>query len=252
MSEGGDFHLAKAPIIEAVLDIDCDLPVGTDLVAMEQGIRERFAGEYPKFQRQMVQQHQFKASTEPPAELSVAASVQSLQFLKEDGRQLVQVRRDGFSFNRLAPYSSLDDYLPEIERMWLKFVDAMSPVQIRSIGLRFINRLFLPTSDGFVNLGEYLFLDIQRVAETGLELSGFFNQYSATEVETGHQVNRTLVAQLPDSQRLPVIFDIEAMDLTPLEPKAWDDILGTIVSLRRLKNKVFRGTLTEQCLNLFR
>jgi uncharacterized protein (TIGR04255 family) len=252
MSEDGDLHLAKAPIIEAVLDIDCDLPVGSDLAAMEESIRRRFTSDYPKFRRQVVQQHQVKASIESPAEFTVQTTIQAFQFLKQDERQLVQVRSEGFSFNRLDPYSSFDEYFPEIERSWRQFVEIMSPVQIRRISLRYINRILLPTSDGLVQLGEYLRLNFSLVAETGLELSGFFNRYSASEVETGHRVNITVVAQPLEGERLPVIFDIEAMDLAPWEPKSWENIRGTILSLRRLKNNVFRRALTEKCLNLFR
>jgi hypothetical protein len=107
------------------------------------------------------------------------------------------VRAEGFSFNRLEPYSSFDEYLPEIERTWKRFVDVMSPIQIRRIVLRYINRIFLATADDFVDIGKYLRLNFALPAETGLELNGFFDQYSATEVETGHEVNVSVVAQPP-------------------------------------------------------
>ena len=68
----------------------------------------------------------------------------------------MQVRAQGFSFNRLAPYSGLDDYLPEIERTWSLYVDLASPVQIRAIRLRYINRILLPLAANTVDLDEYL------------------------------------------------------------------------------------------------
>ena len=73
--------------------------------------------------------------------MSVRRGIQALQFLHADEKQLVQVRAQGFSFNRLAPYTSLDDYLPEIERTWHLFVGLASPVQIRVVQLRYINRI---------------------------------------------------------------------------------------------------------------
>jgi uncharacterized protein (TIGR04255 family) len=246
------FHLPHAPIIEAVVDIDCDLPVGIDLPAMEGRIRQHFSNEYPRFRRQMIQQHAMKASLDAPPEFSVQSSLRAFQFLKEDERQLVQVRTEGFSFNRLEPYSSFDEYLPEIERAWKRFAEVMAPVQIRRIVLRYINRIFLPTSDGLVDIGNYLRLNFKLPDETGLELSGFFNQYSATEAETGHQVNVSMVAQPVEGDRLPVVFDIEAIHPAPADPESWENIRATILLLRRLKNRIFARTLTEQCLNLFR
>lgn len=252
MSADDTLQLANAPIIEAVLDIDCDLPIGIDLGAMEAHVREAFTDEYPKFRRQMVQKQQFEASPESAPEFSVQTTIQAFQFLKDDERQLVQVRSDGFSFNRLAPYASLDDYLPEIEWTWQRFRELMSPVLIRRIALRFINRLMLPTVDGLVDLSEYFCVGPQLADQESLQLLGFFDQHSAREVGTGHLVNTTMVMLPFESDRFPVIFDIEAMHLAPVEPEAWENIRGTILSLRRLKNNVFRRTLTEQCLNLFR
>ena len=44
----------------------------------------------------------------------------------------------------------LDEYLPEIERTWRFFVELASPVQVRRIRLRYINRILLPLASGGV------------------------------------------------------------------------------------------------------
>ncbi len=41
--------LKNAPIVEAVVDIDCDMPPGFDLVAQEMAARDAYNTEYPKF-----------------------------------------------------------------------------------------------------------------------------------------------------------------------------------------------------------
>ena len=129
-------QLLKAPIIEAVLDIDCDLPPAFDLAALETSSRERFRDQYPKLRKLFMQEHTIQAKPDALPTMSVRHATQSLQFLHEDERQLVQVRAQGFSFNRLAPYTSLDSYLPEIERTWRLFVSIAAPVQIRTVRLR--------------------------------------------------------------------------------------------------------------------
>jgi uncharacterized protein (TIGR04255 family) len=82
------FHLPRAPIVEAVVDIDCELPVGMDLAAMEDRICQHFSSDYPRFRRQMVGHHEVKASVEAPPEFSVQSTLRAYQFLKEDERQL--------------------------------------------------------------------------------------------------------------------------------------------------------------------
>ena len=132
MSNTTALQLRNAPIVEAVFDADCDLPPGFDLASLEERSRRQFEAAYPKFQTQFL--HMIEAQA---AAMSVAPrAVQAFQHRQEDEKQLVQVRTQGFSFNRLAPYSNLDDYLPEVARTWRLFVTLASPVQVRVVRLR--------------------------------------------------------------------------------------------------------------------
>src|SRR5438552_2650132 len=169
-------QLRNPPIVEAVFDVDCDLPPGFDLVALEEPSRAQFGDQYPKFRAQFVQEFKIEAKDDAPQSMSISRAVQSFQFLKEDEKQLVQVRAQGFSFNRLAPYTSLDDYLPEIERTWHLYLNLVSPVQIRVTRLRYINRILVPLTAGAVNLDEFLKIGPGLPDEERLLLSGFFDQ----------------------------------------------------------------------------
>ena len=71
------------------------------------------------------------------------------------------------------------------------------------------------------------------------------------DVETGHQVNIIMTMQPGEKERLPVIFDIEAIAGGTAEPSDWNWIRAKVDSLRALKNHVFKNTLTQQCLNLY-
>lgn len=239
------------PIIEAVLDIDCDMPPGVDVAALESPARAALRDLYPKVRTLFLQEHTIEARADTPPSMSVRRGVQALQFLQEDEKQLVQLRGQGFSFNRLAPYSSLDDYLPEMERTWRVFVGLSSPAQVRIVRLRYINRILLPMQEGRVTLSEYVRIGPELPDDTHLTLTGFLNSLAAVEAKTGNRVNIILTSQLPEDKRLPLILDIEAAADGPLEPLDWPAILARIQSLRRLKNVIFGSTLTEECLKLF-
>ncbi len=242
---------AKAPIVEAVVDIDCDMPPAMDLAALENQARDLFRDRYPKFRGQLIQQHQFKQEIGAAPEMSIRQSLHALQFLHDDEKQLVQVRGLGFSFNRLAPYSSLDDYLPEIERAWGLFVSFASPVQIRAVRLRYINRILLPLTNGRVELDEYLKLSPRLPDEKRLTFAGFLNQHAVVEAVTGNQANIVLTTQPQVVDQLPLIFDIEATSAGNAEPGDWPWIEAKIQSLRSLKNHIFVNALTDKCLKLF-
>jgi uncharacterized protein (TIGR04255 family) len=244
-------QLPNPPIVEAVLDVDCDLSPGFDLAALEGVSRARFQDRYPKFRPLVMQEHQIALTVGTPPNMSTRLAVQALQFLHEDERQLVQVRANGFSFNRLAPYTGLDDYLPEIERTWRLYADLVSPVQLRSIRLRYINRILVPMTAGTVDLDEFLKIGPRLPDEKRLVLSGFLNQFAAIEKDSGHQVNLVLVAQPPVNEKLPVILDITVASALTADGADWSLMMPTIESLRSLKNRIFANTLTPRCIELF-
>ena len=244
-------NLKSPPIVEAVLDFDCDMPPMLALDKLEASARDAFRDHYPKFRTQFRQALQVEAGADRAPNVTTRQGIQALQFLQEDEKQLVQVRTQGFSFNRLAPYKSLGDYLPEIERTWRLFVVLAVPVQIRLIRLRYINRILLPMTAGRVELTDYLKLGPRLPDEDKLILEGFITKHSAVESNTDNRVNIVLTAQPPENDKLPVIFDIDTYRLGNAEPHDWAGSLSKVQSLRRLKNLVFENSLTDQCLNLF-
>ncbi len=244
--------LARPPIIEAVLDLDCDLPLTWNIATVEAASRETYRDRYPRFRTQLLQGFQIEQQAGAEPRLSTQRGIQALQFLTEDERQLVQVRAQGFSFNRLAPYTSLDEYLPEIERIWQLYVELASPVHVRSTQLRYINRILLPLETDRVELNDYIKIGPRLPDEEKLILGSFLNQYVAVEVDTGNQVTMIMTNQAQEQNFLPIILDIAASRAEVTEPENWDHMLSQIQSLRGLKNRVFQDTLTERCLDLFR
>lgn len=252
MANGPLPKLQNPPIVEAVFDVDCDLPPGFDLAAVKEPSLARFGDLYPKFQTQFMQEHKIEAKADAPLNISTSLAVQAFQFRHEDDKQIVQVRAHGFSFNRLPPYTSLDDYLPEIERTWRLYVDLVSPVQIRAIRLRYINRILLPMTGNGLDLDEFLKISPRLPDEVRLTLHGFLSQQSATEVDTGLQINLVLAAEHVANEKLPVILDITVTSAAIIaEPADWLKMRPHIDALRSLKNRIFENSLTPKCIELF-
>lgn len=248
-----DLRLANPPIVEMVLDIDCDLPPGLDLLALESQAIAALPN-YPKREKQYFYQQHFQVRPgDPPAgETTLHQGLQALQFFSDDKKQLVQVRAQGYSFNRLAPYSGLDEYLPEIERTWSLYRDLISPLLVRTIRLRYVNRILLPVGQGSIDLDQY-FRYGPRLPEVGnLAFSSFFEQHLAEDKQTGNRVRIVLTPEPSEkTDKAPVIFDNSVESHKPLAPDDWDGILGRIGELRDLKNRVFQSMLTDTCLQLF-
>lgn len=242
----------KAPVVEAILDIDCDLPPGFDLEKIKDSAKELFSKSYPVGKKAFVQTHQIEARTEPDPVYSFAQELNALQFLKENGEQLVQVRSIGFSFNRLAPYSSLSEYFPEIEQAWKQFCEFASPIETRRIALRYINRILIPNREsGKIQLDDYISVGHKIPCENRITLTSFLNQFSGIDSKTNHQVSMVITNQDAGPEGLPVILDICVSDSFRINPDNWEQIRAQIHSLRDLKNLVFEETITDQCRTLF-
>lgn len=245
------FRLNKPPIIEAVVDIDCDLPPNIDLAELDAALSSSLADKYPHKNARLFQEHELTQGKDTPPSLKVRQGVEAFQHYTEDRKQLVQIRRTGFSFNRLAPYEGMDGYYPEIERTWNLFVEIAQPRLVKLIGLRTINRIIVPMEGNQAPLDEY-FIHPPRLPDVAdLTLAGFVYQHRLMESTTENQANVVLTAQEPQSGSLPVILDIHAFRVCSIEPPGWNMVAEVLNSLRRLKNNVFRNTVTEKCLKQY-
>jgi uncharacterized protein (TIGR04255 family) len=250
-SGAGARKLASPPIVEAVVDLDCDMPPAHSLPRLESAARDAFRAKYPKVRAVLMHEAVITSQADTPPEVSAKRGIQAFQFLTDDERQVVQVRADGFSFNRLAPYTSLDDYLPEVENAWRAFVELASPIQVRRTALRCINRVLLPTVEGQVELNDFLRAGPRVPEEENLILTGFLDQHVAFERGTSNRVTITMATQPIEQSSFPIVLDIQTSRQQLTEPSDWSTILAAIQSLRSLRNRVFFDSLTERCMELF-
>ncbi|HRI43680.1 MAG TPA: TIGR04255 family protein [Fimbriimonadaceae bacterium] len=243
----GPLQLDHAPIIEVVVDIECDLAPDFSLQAVEPSAVDAFRARYPKKSYQFVEQVSWAVTPEGSSQ-EHRRTLQALRFHDEADRQLVQVRATGFSFNRLAPYTSLDDYLPMIRLEWDIFCQVAKPVQVTGARLRYINRIELPS--GPIEIAEYFTVG-KSLPYADLTLTRIVNQFAAIEETTGATAKVTLADSHESPSNAVFILDIEAERQRSIEPDDWDSIEATLLELRGLKNRLFRGALTDSCIKLF-
>lgn len=245
--------LERAPIIEAVVDFHCDLPPALHRGHFHAAAQKVFADVYPEFRTSIVHEQQLAVQPGKQPKSSTRQLVRGYQSLARDKKQLVQSRFDGFSFHRLTPYSTLDDYLPEIQRCWDIYVQFAQVVVVKKIALRYINRLELPLTDGAVNVGEFLNNGpvLPRVNQADMRLTGFMHQHQMLDMASKNEANVILAAQPAQPTVLPIILDVDVSRAVRLPPSNWTEFLPVVASLRSLKNDIFRHTLTPQCLRSY-
>ena len=129
----------KAPITEALLDIRTTLPPRIDLQRLA-GFHDPIKTAYPGRQ----QRTSWQASVQVKEGGTAFASREApdgFLFTSPDGRQIVQARLDGFTFNRLKPYDTWEVFRAEARRLWARYVEVAEPEAVSRIALRYINRI---------------------------------------------------------------------------------------------------------------
>jgi uncharacterized protein (TIGR04255 family) len=240
----------KCVLIEMVLDIDCDFPPGTDFVQCKEAAFSALRAEYPRQDARYREHFHVDAREGKPLDFKRDRQPTAFRFHAADDKALVQFRTQGFSFNRLAPYPGFVSLLPEIQRTWDLFRSITLPVGVRELRQRYINRLFLPKTDGKVQLEDYLRHHPSLPDEAGLEFTDFINQHQAVEPETGCRATIVLATQPAEKSQFCLLFDITAISAPgTTAPGNWEALVERMAKNRDLANRIFRNTLKESCLN---
>lgn len=245
----------NAPIIEAVIDFDCELAPGTSLPDYRDTIRDATSDCYPESKEIRVQKHTLTPKQEG-VEHQVDNNINAIQCISSDEKQLIQFRSKGFSFNRLSPYTSLDDYLPEIARTWDLYRQIIKPAVLQRISMRYINRIPIPipspnSPEDPVRLKDYFTVTPPQVPKNGLNLIGLFQSLRFHDPRNETHAQLTLATENPTPETVPVVVDIEAFLKIGEEPQPLDHCRENFDILRDLKNYIYETTLTPTCQSLF-
>lgn len=244
-------RLARAPIIEAVIEIRARAEAPWE----EPGILQRLKASlpnYPDSQSHQSIRFEFKMEPGKPAEqIFHDLGWKGLRLESADKLHVAQFDRDAFSFTRLHPYESWSEFNAEALRLWHLHAELAHPVEAQRIGLRFINRMAIP-SDG--RLEDYLHVPPQTPRDLELPFAGFLHQDTLAVPGHIYAVNAVKTVQLPnepDATDIGLILDIDVFTTQPCELR--NEVLTTrLAEMRWLKNKVFFGSIAPQALEEFK
>ncbi len=236
----------KAPITEALIDIRVELPSDVVLKTLE-AIHGQVQDRYPGKKKRIYAQGQFSAGEE----IGAVARQKEMGFVlrSEDGKQIFQVRLDGFTFSRLRPYGNWSELRNEGRRLWEIYRGAVCPLKITRVAVRYINQIDIPLraidyKDYFRTVPE-----VSSVLPQGL--SGFFMRLHFPLPDFGGLLilTQTAVSQ-PSPDMNSVILDLDVFK-DGAEVSSDDEVWELLETLRNRKNEFFEGCLTDKTRELF-
>jgi len=239
----------NAPITEALLDIRVQLPEDVNLAQLAtfyDSVKER----YPNKRERLSWQGGMKLT--PTGDVEVIQSQggpDGYLLTSSDGKQIVQVRLDAFTSNRLRPYDRWETFRDEARDLWELYVKVAQPKQITRTALRYINRIEIPLP--MRDFKDY----ILTVPEIAAELPQGLAKYLMQLVIPVPEIPATAIiteAMEPAAEptKVPLIFDIDVFSSKVFEVKdgEWWQVFE---KLRDLKNNIFFRSITDKTKELF-
>ncbi|HUG19993.1 MAG TPA: TIGR04255 family protein [Planctomycetaceae bacterium] len=238
-------HYSNAPITEAILDIRTTSPEGLALERLEE-IHSLIQEDYPSKQQRNLARGRWNFGTQVGA--TATQTPLGYLFLSPDEKQIVQVRMDGFTMSRLAPYESWEQIRDEAHRLWEIYSESIQPRSIERVAVRYINRIDIPLPFG--DLTEYLRTIPQVSPDLPQELSGLFMQLTLPQpdIDSEARLSEALIDPVREGV-VSIVLDIDLYRIKKL-PYHGDAIWEFFEILHDRKNRIFEACITDRTREL--
>ncbi|MEA5580524.1 TIGR04255 family protein [Nodularia harveyana UHCC-0300] len=233
-------HYSRPPITEALIDIQVQLPQEVNLDILAQ-VYLSIQTEYPKREEMLMFQGQMTAGAS--VEATASQSQIGYRIFSDDQKQILQLRLDGFTFSRLAPYDCWETFRDEAKRLWSIYQSLVDPQAITRLAVRYINRLDIPLPVG--DLKDYLrtFPEVSSNLPQGL--SGYFMQLQIPQekLATMLVINQALVPP-PTPDFISILLDLDLF-LERDIPQNGIELWNIVEQMHEQKNRAFEACITE-------
>jgi uncharacterized protein (TIGR04255 family) len=239
-------HLSKAPITEVIVDFRVKARQGLQVEEF-QALKPELSDRFPE----MAEQRHMKAelrigAKEGPVQQATDLGVRGLLFKSADGCEIAQFRIDGFTFNRLHPYTSWAEISPFAFELWSAYVRIAQPEMVTRLALRYLNHIDLPRS--LADFDEVMVAPPPIPDSLPQHVSKFLTRVTIHDEEhdmIAHVTQAFEGAQA--SAQAKLILDIDAFREKDVAIDS-EDVGGTFAVLHEFKNRVFFESLTEEAI----
>jgi uncharacterized protein (TIGR04255 family) len=239
-------HYANAPITEGLIDIRVELPSDVSLESLDS-LYEQVKAQYPTREERLFFQGRLLAGEQ--VEASAKQTKIGYLFRSANGKHVLQVKLNGFTFSRLKPYENWPALRDEAKALWAIYRQILRPTRVTRVAVRYINQIDVPLAR--FDLKEYFRTFPEVSPELPQDLGAFLMQLQIPQVDLDAVLLLTQTGGSPPSPDITsVILDIDLFrEFSDL--KSDDDVWDMLESFRDRKNEVFEGCITDKARQLF-
>ncbi len=236
----------KAPIVEAVMDINVQFAEGVDISKLN-ALADKLEG-YPTKENIFIARAQVNIN-HALSQTKHSSDQLGIRLISEDKKYVIQIKKTGFTFSRVNGYESWEIFQSKAKDLWELYFNNLNPIKITRIGLRYINRINIPALN--FNLEEYFETYPKVFSGNNGNLSGFFLQLQVPQPDDNIAIlNQTITSPLEPGYT-SVLFDIDVLDRKHLDANNQEELWNRFQLLRMQKNKLFDDSITNKTKELF-
>lgn len=253
------------PLIEAILDIRVKIPDESnknDLAAFQDAFKE----EFPIFQyaRNLEVKGEINlddSRDEITGGVHLSSQSEGHIFRSSDGKKVVKVTLNGFTFSWLKPYESWEKFYGKADQLWQHYVDIISPTEVSRVALRYINKIKLPQQET-IELRDYIGVTPEIPDNFPAKLIDYFMRLVV--IHPDYSPSKGIITQMitreaengiilePEEVVHSIIFDIDVFQEVSIFPENEVEIKRIFEeNLRKFKNEIFFKSLTQKTQELF-
>ncbi len=237
-------HYSKAPIIEALIDIQVALPSGFTESRLAE-IADSLGGKFPIRNNITAIQMQLDTGNADDEKHHLSSSSDKLGFRLSDeiNSRVLQLKKTGLTFSHLPPYTDWEHFSQDAREYWGRFLEYCKPEKVTRCAVRYINRIDIPVSP--IELEDYLSVYPHIPSGIPQMVNGMFLQLHLFQED----LNSTAV--IKEAVVAPVIpggfsimLDIDLFKITSIQPNS-TEVWDTLEQLRIRKNELFESFVTD-------
>jgi uncharacterized protein (TIGR04255 family) len=238
-------HLPHAPIREAAIDILAMTNGTMDAVErLADRVQSRFSS------RVDIWNNSIGFSFNPDGQSATTTSRSRLGIRLDAAPHVLQIKTNGLTFSRLAPYENWDQISSQAKELWALYVESVDVLEVKRLAVRYINSMPIPQP--YQDFGTYLACPPTVPSTLPQSIGGFLQQTTIVDgsVERIARVTQALEHSPSAEHPLTILLDIDVSQqksFEPRDPEIWNVLSG----LRDFKNNIFFEYITETTAGYF-
>ncbi len=136
--------LKNAPITEALIDIQFEVPPDTTLDTLAQ-FQSRISDILPLREVSQIAGVEFRHNQEgPPEVVALTFGINGYVYQSADRKTIFQVKLGGFTLSKLEPYDGWEALKDEAVKLWALYSEFVKPVKVNRLAVKYTNKIRLP------------------------------------------------------------------------------------------------------------